>query len=153
MLVIADQLTQRIGGKRGLTGAGKTEEQGHIPRFTSVRRAVHRGDALLREQVVHHREEAFFHFAAVPGAADQLNFFAQVKRDKVLGVEPLLLPFIVGAARAVEDDEVRRKFSQLLCARRNKHVFDKVRLPGHFGDEADAQARCRAGAAPRINDI
>ena len=153
MLVIADQLTQRIGGKRGLTGAGKAEEQRHVARFAAVRRAVHRGDSLLREQIVHHREEAFLHLAAVPGAADQLNFFAQVKCDKVFGVKPLLLPFIVGATGAVEDNEVRRKFSQFLCARRNKHVFHKVRLPGHLGDKADAQPRRRAGAAPGINNI
>src|SRR5699024_3817762 len=39
------------------------------------------------------------------------------------------------------NDKVRFKTSQLFIARANKHVFDKMRLPGHFGDETDGKTR------------
>ena len=86
VLVVANQLAFRIGGKRGFAGAGKTEEYRDVARFADVGRAVHRGDAAQRQQIVHHREQPFLHLAAVPGAADQLHPFGQVERHEVFRV-------------------------------------------------------------------
>ena len=100
VLIIADQLTMRIGRQGGFPGTGEAEEQRHVPCFATVGRAVHRRDAFLRQQVVHDREQPFLHFAAVPGTADELNTLAEIKGDEVLGVHPLRLPVGIGAARA-----------------------------------------------------
>ncbi|VGQ11051.1 hypothetical protein SB00610_05425 [Klebsiella quasipneumoniae subsp. similipneumoniae] len=153
VLVIANQLTMRVGGQRGFAGTGEAEEQRDVPCFATVGRAVHRRDAFLRQQVVHDREHPFFHFAAVPGAADELNTLAQVKGDEVLGVHALRLPVGIGAAGAVEHHEIWRKAGQLVGARHDKHVFDKVGLPRHLGNEAHAKAGVRAGAAPGVDDV
>ena len=153
VLIIADQLTMRIGRQGGFPGPGEAEEQRHVPCFATVGRAVHRRDAFLRQQVVHDREQPFLHFAAVPGTADELNTLAEIKGDKVLGVHPLRLPVGIGAARAVEHHEVWRKAGQLVGAWHDEHVFDKVGLPRHLGDEAYAKTGVRAGAAPGVDDV
>lgn len=87
------------------------------------------------------------------GTADELNTLAQIKGDKVLGVHPLRLPVGIGAARAVEHHEVWRKAGQLVGAWHDEHVFDKVGLPRHLGDEAYAKTGVRAGAAPGVDDV
>ncbi len=140
MLVIANQAAFRVGGEGGFAGAGETKEHRDVARFTDVRRAVHRGNALERQQVVHNREHPLFHFAAVPGATDKLNALGQVKGDKILRVETLRLPLWVSAFCAVHDDKVRRKVSQLLLRRTDKHVLHEVRLPGHLGNKTHGEA-------------
>ncbi len=60
VLIIADQLTMRIGRQGGFPGPGEAEEQRHVPCFATVGRAVHRRDAFLRQQVVHDENSPFF---------------------------------------------------------------------------------------------
>ena len=62
-------------------------------------------------------------------------------------------PELTGAARAVEHHEVWRKAGQLVGAWHDEHVFDKVGLPRHLGDEANAKTGVRAGAAPGVDDV
>ncbi|CCK04198.1 hypothetical protein BN129_2956 [Cronobacter sakazakii 701] len=152
VFVIANKAAFRIGGKRRLAGAGEAKEYRYIAFFTDIRRAVHRGDAFQRQQVVHNREHAFFHLAAVPGAANQLHPFGQVKGYKVLGIQPLLLPVRVRAFRAVHHDEIRLEAFQFILGRANKHVFNEMRLPGHFGNKTHRQTAVRVSAAKSVDD-
>src|SRR5690606_39422119 len=69
VLVVTDQLALGVGGEGGLAGAGEAEEDRHVTVLADIGGAVHGGDALEGQQVVHHREYALFHLAAVPGAA------------------------------------------------------------------------------------
>ena len=140
VFVIANQLAFWIGGQGGFAGAGQAEEHRHVTFFTHVSRAVHGSDAFQRQQVVHHGEHTLFHFAAVPGAANQLHAFGQVESDKVFRVQALLLPVRVSAFGAVHHYEVRFEILQFFFRRANEHVFDEVRLPGNLGDKADFQA-------------
>jgi hypothetical protein len=69
VLVVADQGPLRVGGERGLPGAGQPEEAWRRRRiFTLGGRAVHREDALLRHEVVHDGEDALLHLPRVFGA-------------------------------------------------------------------------------------
>ena len=71
VLVVADEVALRIGRERRLAGAGQAEEQRRAPGLLVGRgRAVHREDAALRREVVHHREDALLHLAGVFGAED-----------------------------------------------------------------------------------
>ena len=113
---------------------------------------MHGGDTAQRQQVVHHREHPFLHFAAVPGTADQLNTLGQVKGDEVFGVKTLLFPLWVRAFRPVHHDEVRGEILQLFVVRTNKHVFHEMRLPGHFSDKPHGKTGVGVSAAESIND-
>ncbi|STU92865.1 Uncharacterised protein [Klebsiella pneumoniae] len=107
-------------------------------------------DALQRQQVVHDREHPFLHLAAVPGAADQLNALVRLKATK-FPIEALLFHCgLVHFARS--HDEVGLEFSQLFIARTDEHVFNEVRLPGHFGNETYAETGIGVGAAESVDD-
>ena len=43
MLVIADQIARRVGGKRRLAGARQAEEECRIPALADVRREIRKG--------------------------------------------------------------------------------------------------------------
>ncbi|VTR61898.1 Uncharacterised protein [Serratia fonticola] len=109
------------------------------------------GNAFKRQQVVHDGEHTLFHFAAVPGAADQLHTLGQVECHEVFRVHSLLLPVRVGALGAVHHHEIRLKALQFFIARADKHVFDEMRLPGHFCDKADFQAGICVSTAEGID--
>ena len=152
VFIIANQAAFRIGREGGLAGTGKAEEDSDILFFPDVGGAVHGSDALQRQQVVHDREHPFFHFAAVPGSADKLDALGQIERDEVFGVQTLFFPLRVGALSAVHHDEIRLEVRQLFIAWANKHVLHEMRLPGDFGNKADAQAGVGVGAAEGVND-
>ena len=64
-LVVADELSIRIRGQGGFAGAGQAEQNGGIVVSTYVGRAVHGEITHIRQQVVHHGENCFFHQPAV----------------------------------------------------------------------------------------
>jgi hypothetical protein len=64
VLIVADQVSRRVRGEGRLAGAGEAEEDRRVARVADVRGAVHRKHALLRHQVVQHREDALLHFPA-----------------------------------------------------------------------------------------
>ena len=71
MLVVADEVPLRIGGKRGLARAAEAEEQRRrAGLFVRRGRAVHREHAALRREVVRDGEHALLHLAGVFGAED-----------------------------------------------------------------------------------
>ncbi|MNZ85463.1 hypothetical protein D3C78_1042560 [compost metagenome] len=66
-------------------------------------------------------------------------------------MQPLLLPVRVGAFGPVHYHEVRFEILQFFIRRADKHVFDKVCLPGHLGDETHLQAGVGIGAAEGVH--
>ncbi len=64
----------------------------------------------------------------------------------------MLFPLRIGALRAVHHDEVGLEVRQLFIARADEHVFNEVRLPGHFGNKAHAETRIGVGAAEGVDD-
>ncbi len=113
---------------------------------------MHRRNSLQWQQVIHHRKHAFFHFTAVPGAADDLHAFGHVEGDKIFRVKPHCLVIGVGGLGTVKDDEIGLVTGQFLSTRADEHVGYEMRLPGHFGDESHLQSGVRIGATKGIDD-
>ena len=153
VLVVADQQALRVGGQSGLAGAGQTEEDGSVlALLIGVGRAVHGGHALQRQEVVHHGEHTLLHLAAVPGVDDDLLLAGDVEGNAGLAVQAQLLVVLDLSLGSVVNNEVRLKISQLLSGGLDKHVGDKVCLPGHLHDEADSHAGVLVGAAEGIDN-
>jgi len=153
VLVVADQQALRIRGEGGLASAGQAEEDGGVLAVEiGVGGAVHGGDALERQIVVHHGEHALFHLAAVPGVEDDLLTAGNVEGDAGLGVDAQLLVVLDLGLGGGVDDEVRLKGGQLRFGRLDEHVLDEMSLPGHFHDEADGHAGVLVGAAEGVDD-
>ena len=154
MLVVADEQALRVGGEGGLARAGQAEEDGGVLALhVGVGRAVHRGDALQGQVVVHHGEHALLHLAAVPGVQDDLLTARDVEDDGGLGVETqLLVVFDLGLGRGV-DHEVRLEVRLLLGGGLDEHVAHEVRLPGDLHDEADGHAGVLVRAAEGVDDV
>ena len=152
MLVIADEQTLRVGGQGGLAGAGQAEEDGGVLAVqVGVGGAVHGGNALQRQEVVHHGEHALLHLAAVPGVQDDLLTAGDVEDNGGLGVEAQFLVVLHLGLGSVVDHEVRLEVLQLLGGGLDEHVVHEVCLPGHFHDEADGHAGVLVGAAEGIH--
>ena len=76
MLVVADQLALGVGAEGRLARARESEEDSGL-RLILIRisRAVHRGNATKRVEVVHIGEHTLLHLTAVPGVEDELYLF------------------------------------------------------------------------------
>ena len=109
VFVITDQAAICGGGQRCLAGTRQPEKQRHITIVTKIGGTVHGGNALLRQQVVHHGEHALFHLTAIPAAGDQLHPLGQVKGDQRGRVQPLFFPMIILGHGGVDDGEIRRE--------------------------------------------
>ena len=153
MFIVADEQALRVGGKGGLAGAGETEEDGGVIAFhIGVGGAVHRGDTLQRQVVVHHGEHTLLHFAAVPGVDDDLFTGGDVEGNGCFGVQSHFLEvFNLGLGGAV-NGEIRGEGGLFFFSRFDEHVADKVGLPGNFHDEADSHAGVMVGTAEGIHD-
>ena len=154
MLVVADKQTLRIGRQRRLARSREAEENSRVLTFeVGVGRAVHRRHALERQQVVHIREHALLHLAAVPGVDDHLHLLGQVEDDGRLRVKSQLLVIFDLGFRRVQHDEVGLAVSrQLLGRRADEHIGHEMSLPCHFHDETDLQATVLVSAAERVDD-
>ena len=154
VLVVADEQTLGVGGQGGLAGAGQAEEDGGVLAVhVGVGGAVHGGNALQRQVVVHHGEHALLHLAAVPGVDDDLLTGGDVEGDAGLGVQAQLLVVLDLGLGGVVDDEVGLEVLQLLLGRADEHVLDEVCLPCDLHDEADGHAGVVVGAAEGVHDV
>ena len=86
MFIVADKAAVRVGGQRGLARTGQAEEQGHVPFRTFVAGAVHAQQALLGQQIVHHREDGFLQFTGIQTAADEHGLGIEVQDDEGLRI-------------------------------------------------------------------
>src|SRR5262249_31054891 len=68
VLVVADEGTSRIGGKRRLAGAREAEEDGDVAGFAHVRAAVHRQRIPQRQDVIHNGEDRLLDLTGVTRA-------------------------------------------------------------------------------------
>ena len=154
MLVVADELALGIGRKGGLARTRQTEEDGRLALLVGVGRAVHRSDALERQQVIHVGEHALLHLAAVPGVDDHLHLLGEVEDHGRLGVETQFLVVLHLGLRSVEHHEVGLAvLLQLGVGRTDEHVLHEVSLPGHLHDEADLQTRVLVGTAEGVDHV
>ena len=80
-------LRRGVGRERRLARARESEEQRHVASLALVGRAVHAEHALLGHQVVHQREDAFFHFAGVLRAQDHELAALEAEADAGRGGE------------------------------------------------------------------
>ena len=152
VLVVAYQQALGVGRQRGLAGAGKAKEDGGILAVhVGIGRAVHGGDTLEGQIVVHHGEETLLHFAAVPGVDDDLLAAGEVEYYRGLGIKPQLLVVLYLCLGGVVNYEIRLKVLQLLFGGPDKHILYKVGLPGNFYDEADRHAGVLVGAAEGVH--
>ena len=152
VLVVADQQTLGVGGQGGLAGAGQTEEDGGVLAVhTGVGGAVHGGNALQRQEVVHHGEHALLHFAAVPGVGDDLLAAGQVEHHSGLGVQAQLLVVLHLGLGGIVHHKVRGEVLQFFLGGLDEHVGHEVSLPGHFHDETDGHAGVLVGAAESVH--
>ena len=141
VLVVADQETLRVGGKGGLAGAGETEEDGGVLAVhIGIGRAVHGGDALQREVVVHHGEHTLLHLTTVPGVQDNLLAGSDVESDAGFAAETQLLVVLYLCLGGAVHDEIGFLVEFLLVLRTDEHVGYEVGLPGNLHDEADLHA-------------
>ena len=154
VLVVTDELTLRVGRQRGLTRTRQTEEDGRLALLVGVGRAVHRSNALQRQQVVHVGEHTLLHLAAIPGVDDHLHLLREVEDNGRLGVQTEALEVLDLGLRGVEHHEVGLAvLLELGVGRTDEHVLDEVCLPGHLHDEADLQTRVLVGAAEGIHHV
>src|SRR4029077_7302540 len=85
VLVIADQRALRIGGERGLAGAGEAEEDRGIAVGVDIGRAMHWHDAALGQIIVQRGEHALLHLAGITRPADEDDLAREIDCDDVLG--------------------------------------------------------------------
>ncbi len=112
---------------------------------------MHRGDALQRKVVVHHREHTLLHLAAVPGVEDDLLTGGDIESDAGFAAEAELLVVLdLGLGGAV-DDEIGFLVEFLLVLRTDEHIGDEVGLPGDFHNEADLHPGVGVGAAETVH--
>ena len=153
VLVVADEQALRVSGEGGLTRARESEEDGGVfALHVGVGRAVHRGDALERQEVVHHREHAFLHLAAVPRVDDDLLFRGDVEGHAGFRVQAEFLVVLDFGFRSVIDDEVGREVFEFGLGGADEHILHEMSLPGHFHDEAHGHARVFVGTAEAVDD-
>ena len=149
VLVIADQRPCAVGRERRLAGAGQAEEDGGVPLFADIGRAVHGQDAPGRQQVVEDGEHRFLDLAGVGAAADQHQLLVEADLDEDLGVGAVLLGLGV-AARRLDDGELGLEGFQFLVLRADEHVGGEEAVPGGLGDNAHRQAELRIGAGVAV---
>ncbi len=154
VLVVADEQTLRVGRESGLAGSREAEEDGCVlTLLVGVGRAVHRGDALLGQVVVHHREHAFLHLAAIPGVDDHLLARSGVEHDSGFAVQAEFLEVGHLGLRCVEHYEVGLEVGKFLSRGLDEHIGHEVSLPCHFNDEAHSHAGVVVGAAEAVYHV
>ena len=154
VLVVADELALGVGAECGLTGARQTEEDGGVLAIhVGVGAAVHGGDALERQEVVHHREQALLHLATVPSVDDDLLLAGDVEHHGGVAVQAQLLVVLDLGLAGVVDHEVGLLVKLGLVLRTDEHVGHKVCLPSHLHDEAHLHAGVLVRAAEAVHHI
>ena len=153
MLVVANELAVRVGGKGGLAGAGQAEEDSRLMGLgIHVRRAVHRKDVLLGQNIVHGGEDALLDLAGVLGAADDDEMCLIVDHDGSLGVNAVDLGVALEAGGS-EDGVVRFAVgSQLFRGRTDEELMDEEVLGRHFIDDAELLGVLGISACKAVED-
>ena len=87
VFVVADKQAFRVCGKSSFARTAQSEENcGVLAVHIGICGAVHRRNSFEREEIIHHREHSFFHFAAVPSIKNNLFFCRDVKDNSRVGI-------------------------------------------------------------------
>ena len=149
MLVVSDERAVRIGGERGLAGAGKAEEDRRVAILAGIGRAMHRHDVLRRQDIVQIGEDRLLHLAGVARSADQDDPAGEVASDDRFAPDAVTLRVSL-EGRHVEDGQVGNEGGDVLGRRANEQVADEQRVPGVFGEDARLDAEGRVCPAVEI---
>ena len=152
MFVIADQCPAGIGRKRGLAGARKPEKHRRLAVGTNIGRAVHRHDALDRQQIVEDAEHAFLHLAGIGRPADQDQLLGEVDRDHRF-TAAAMARWISAEAGQIDDGIFRSKARQISLSRTHQQRADEQVVPGKFVDNAHIDAVFCLRTAEQIGDV
>ena len=150
MLIITDKLPVRIRRKRCLAGTRKSKEQRRTAICADIGRAVHRQDAFLRQNIVHHRENGLLHLTSITAATNEHHLFIEIQDDERLGMR--MIQFRLSQyARHADDGKARQGLR--LCLRFDEKLLDKKMLPGLLIDELHLQPIVRVGTGIDIRNI
>ncbi len=151
VLVVADQDAVRVGGQRGLAGAGEAEEQRALAVLADVGRAVHRHDVLRRQIEVERGEHRLLHLAGIGRAADQHDLAGEIDRHHRVGAFAAAVTLGIRLERRqVDDGQLRHEAGELLQLRTDQQLADEQRMPGIFGEDAHLDAIGGVGAAVEV---
>ena len=154
VLVIAYKKTLGIGGKSGLSGSGKSEEEcGVLTVHIGVCRAMHRCHACKGKVVVHHGEHSLLHLSAVPGVKDNLLARGEVEENCGLGVKSKLLVVLYLCFRCVVNNKIGLEGLKLLCGGIDKHILYEVCLPCNLHYETDRHSGILVGSAEEVHYV
>src|SRR6185312_9920502 len=109
----------------GFAGSGEAEKERGRAAGANVGRAVHGEYVARRQEIVHHAENGFFHFAGVFGSSNEDDLAREFG-----GVSGKL-----GHAGA------------------NEKLFDEERVPGIFADDSDRKLVSRVGSGVKVHDV
>ena len=155
MLVVADELTRRVGGEGRLARAGEAKEHGSLTRLrVHVGGAVHRKHVVLdRQQVVHEGEDALLDLAGVAGAGNHDAAAREVEHDRRVGVDVVVLGVGVVAGSSEDADVGLAKVRELLGRGADEHLADEQRLAGALAHDADLAGVVAVGAGKAVDDV
>ncbi len=142
MLVIADEPALGIGREGRLARARKSEEERRVTVRPHVGRAVHGKHAVLRHQVVHHREDGLLQLAGVARSADEDHAALEAEHDERTGARSVDGRIRLHLRR-VQHREVGEEGLELRELRADEHVPHERGLPCVRRDVADRQAVLR----------
>ena len=149
VLVVTDESALRISGERGLAGARQAEEDSRVTVLADVGRAMHRHDALRRQQVVEEGEDGLLHLAGIGRAADEHDHARQVAGNDRFGAAAVT-GRIGLEVRQIDDGHLRHEGGQLFRLRADQQVADKQRVPGKLGIDTHGKTIGCLGAAVEI---
>ncbi len=142
VFVIADQGAVGVCRQGRLSGPREPEEDSDISAHPHVRRTVHRHDIAQGQQIIHDREDRFFDFARVRGAADEHEASAEV--DDHEGLRASAVASRVGKKIAgIHYRELGDEAAQVLTSRGDEEVAAEKIVPSQLGDHANRNAVLR----------
>ena len=150
---VTDEQKFRVGRQSSLSCSRQTEEDScALTLFVGVGRAVHRSHAFQGVQVVHNREDTFFHLTAVPCIQDYLFVGFQVEYGSCFGVQAQFFVVFNFGFGSVERYEIGLAVvGQFFFGRTNEHIFYEVSLPSNFHDETYFQTGSGVSTAESIH--
>ncbi len=154
VFVIADEQTLGVGRKCGFACSAEAEEDGGVFAFhIGVGAAVHRSDAAQRQEVVHHREHTFLHFATIPGVDDYLLAAGNVEYNGGFAVQTQLLVVRNFGLGGIVYDEVGGEVGEFVSGGADEHIGYEVSLPCNFHNEAHCHTSVFVCTAEAVNDV
>ena len=130
----------------------KAEENSGVALRADVCRAMHRHDALRRQDEIEEAEDRLLHLAGIGGAADQDQLLGEVDRNDRLAAAAM--PLGVGAeARQVDDREFGLEIRQLIRFRPDQQGADEEIVPRKLVDDANLDSVLGLGAAVEVGDV